>query len=173
MTLGMLFFRFRCEHHGHALAFELRHHLHFRQLFEVGCETQQQYFTLLLEYYGTTAEEYIRLHLRSLLKEVLGVLQLEVVVVVVGLRSETYLFNDYLHGLGLDFFGLFLLVVQEFLVIGYARDWGVGVRRYLYEVEFHLVGEPERVADGHYFRFFNVVPHDPYLRRRDVFVNLM
>ena len=113
VALGLsLFFRLRREDHVHLLAVELRHHLHLGELFEVRGKAQQQDFSLLLEHDRTTAEKDVGFDLGTLLEEVLGVLQLEVVVVVVGLRSEANLLDRDLRLVGLQLLCLFLLLPQ-------------------------------------------------------------
>lgn len=91
-----LLFWLRRENHVHLFAFEFGHRLHFGELFEVRGKTEQQNFTLFLEDDRPTPEEDIGSHFGTLLEKVLRVLQLEVVVVIVGLRAETNLLDDYL-----------------------------------------------------------------------------
>ena len=66
-------------------------------------------------------------------------LELEVVVVVVGLGAETYLLDYDLHLLGLDLLGLALLLVEELLVVGNAAYGRIRLGRYLDQVELHLL----------------------------------
>ncbi len=52
---------------------------------------------MLFEEDRAAFEEYVGLDLCAFLEESDGVLELEVVVVVVGLRAEAYLFDYHLH----------------------------------------------------------------------------
>lgn len=75
-------------------------------------------------------------------------LELEVVVVVIGLRSETDLLDHYLGRLGLLLLLAFLLLIQELLVIknlAYRRLGGGG---YLDEIELKLLGHLQRLLYG-------------------------
>ena len=167
----LLLFHFRRKHHVHLLAVELGHHLHLGHLLEVGGKAQQEDFTLLLEDDRATAEEDIGLDLRALLEEVHGVLELEVVVVVVGLGTETDLLDGHLRLVGLQLFGLLLLLVEELLVVGNAADGRIRLGRDLDEVQFHLVRKAQSVADRHDLRLFHVVSDDAYFGSRDLFVD--
>ena len=105
------------ENHIHLLTLELRHNLHLGNLLECCSEAEEQNLALLLEDDASTAEEYIGLDLCTLLDEVLGVTQLEVEIVVVGLRTETNLLNYNLGLLCLNLLLLLLLLIEELLVI--------------------------------------------------------
>ncbi len=76
--------------------------------------------------------------------------ELEVVVVVVGLRSETDFFHNYLGRLGFDFLGLLLLLVKILLIVEYLAYRRVGVGRNLYEVKLQLVGHVAGFLNGVY-----------------------
>ena len=81
------------NHYNHSLAFKQRHLLYLAVLFEVVGKTQQQHLALLFEKNRAAFEEHICLHFSAFLKEAYSVLEFEVVVVVVGLGSE----SDLLH----------------------------------------------------------------------------
>ena len=98
-------------------------------------------------------------------------LQLEVVVVVVGLRSEANLLDRDLRLVGLQLLCLFLLLVEELLVIGDAAHGGIGFGRNLDQVELHLVRELECVADREYDGLFDVVADHAHLGCRDLVVD--
>ena len=89
------------KHDGHALAFKHRHLLELAELFKVVGKAKKKHLALLLEKDRTSAEEHVGLYLGALFEEALSMLELEVVVVIVGLRSETYLLHNYLGRLGL------------------------------------------------------------------------
>ena len=167
----LLLFHFRRKHHVHLLAVEPGHRLHFGELFEVGGEAEQQDFALLLEDDRTAAEEDVSLDLGPLLEEVLRVFELEIVVVVVGLGAEADLLHDDFRLVGLQFLGLLLLLVKEFLVIGDAAYGRLGLGRDLDQVEFHLVRQAQCVADRHHLRLGDVVAHHAHLGSRDLLVD--
>jgi len=100
------------------------------------------------------------------------VLELELIVVVVGLRSETDLFDDHFLGLGRDFLLLFLLVVQEFLVVDDFADGRIGVFSDHYQVQLfgfgHRLGFARTDNDG-----FLPFPHKANTRHTNVLVNLV
>ena len=167
----LLLFHFRRKHHVHLLAVEPGHRLHFGELFEIGGKAQQQDFALLLEDDRTAAEEDVSLDLGALFQKVLSVFELEVVVVIVGLGAETNLLDDHLHLLGLDLLGLFLLLVQELLVVCDAADGGIGLGRNFDQVELHLVRQTQGVADRHDLRLLHVVAHHAHLGCGDLLVD--
>src|SRR5574344_1789637 len=101
---------------GHALTFEHGHLLHLAKLLQIVGETQQEHFALFLEKYAATAEEDVSLQLVALREEAFGMLELEVVVVVVGLRSEAYFLHFHLYLFGLHLFLALLLLVEEFRI---------------------------------------------------------
>ena len=169
----LLLFHFRRKHHVHLLAVEPGHRLHFGELFEIGGKAQQQDFALLLEDDRTAAEEDVSLDFGPLLEEVLRVLEFEIVVVVVGLGPEADLLHDHFRLIGLQFLGFLLLLVKEFLVIVDAAYGGLGLRRDLDQVEFHLVGHAQCIAGGHDDRLLDVVAHQTHLRCRDLVVDAM
>ena len=167
-----LLFGLRREHHRHTFSLQFGHHFHFRYLFEVGSETEQQYLPLLLEDYRTPLEKDVCLHFRPLADEVLRVAELEVIVVVVGLRTETYLLYRHLHGLRLQLLGLLLLLVEELLVIGDTHHGRLRLGRDFDKVELLFAGEPERLAGRHHCRTaFDAVAHHPHLRDGNPLVN--
>ena len=99
-------------------------------------------------------------------------LELEVVVMVVGLRSEADLLYHNLGGLGLLLFLPFLLLVEELLVVEYLANRGLGGGRDLDEVELLLFGELEGLLDGVYAGL-NVVTYEANLAGADALVDGM
>ena len=77
-------------------------------------KTQQQHFTLFFEENTATAEEYVGSHLVAVGQKFLGMLQLELIVMLVGLRAKANFLHFYYHLLGLHFFLALLLLVEEF-----------------------------------------------------------
>ena len=159
------------EEHCHPLAFEDWHLLDSGDIFEVVGESEEEDFALLLEEDRASPEEDVGLNFGSLFNELLGVLELEGVVVVVGLRAETNLLDDGLYLLGLDFLLLLLLLVEEFLVIEDSADRRVGRRGYFDEVEFEVVGEFHGVLYRVDARCLDVVANQTNLWDSDFVVN--
>lgn len=123
-----LFFRFRREDHDHPLALQLGHLLHLTPLFEVGGKTQQQDFSLILENDLAAAEKDISFHLIPVLEEILGMLQLEIEIVVIGIGAETNLLDHNLHSFGFQLLGFFLLLVKELRIVDDPANGGIGLR---------------------------------------------
>ena len=157
------------EVENHALALEGRHIVGFSVLGEVVGKACQEEFTLLLEDDGTSAEEDIGFDFVAVLEELDGMLEFEIVVMVVGLRSETDFLDFHFLGIGLSLFLLFLLGVEEFLVVDDPADRRSGGRCDLDEVEVlvirHAHGLFEIVDTGLY-----VVADKAYLQDSANFV---
>ena len=111
---GSLFGR---EIHRHALTFEHGHGFYLAIVLEIIGETQEEHFTLFLEEDASSTEEDISLDFVAFAKEAFGVLELEVVIVVVGLRTEANLFDFHLHLFGFQLLLSLLLLVEEFRVV--------------------------------------------------------
>ena len=167
----LLLFHFRRKHHVHLLAVEPGHRLHFGELFEIGGKAQQQDFALLLEDDRTSAEEDVGLDLRALFEEILRVLELEVVVVVVGLRAEADLLHDDFRLVRLQLLGLLFLLVEELLVIVDAAYGRFGLGRDLDQVEFQFVGEFQRIVNRQNPRLSDVVTDHAHFGSRDLVVD--
>lgn len=148
MWMIYLFLTLGGKHHIHLFAVEFGHRLHLGEFVKVSSKAQQENLPLLLENDTAAAEKDISLHLGALLQEILGMLELEVVVVVIGLRAETYLLDYNFNLIGLQLLGLFLLLIEELLVISDATYGGLGFGRNFDEVELHFVGKFQRLADG-------------------------
>ena len=150
------------DHYNHPLTFELRHLLYFSEVLEVVCESQQQHLALFLEQDGTAFEEHICLHLGTFLKEALCMLELEVIVVVVGLGSESYFLHHHFGSLGFDFLGFLLLLVKIFLVVEYLTNRWIGLCGNLHQIEFEVDGHAAGVLNGIYTGG-EVVAHQTHL----------
>ena len=157
-----LLLRLRSQDHIHLLAIELRHHLYTSDLLEVVGKAEQKNLALLLEHDRTAAEEYVGLNLSTLLEEVLGVLELEVVVVVVGLWAKAYLLDYHLYLLSLNLLSLAFLLVEELLVVGNTTYRRIGLRRDLDKVKLHLVGQLQCLSDRQYKVRLNVLAYNTH-----------
>ena len=118
----------RRKRDSHSLTFEQRHLLYLRIFFQVVGKTEQQHFTLLFEKDGTSFEEYISLHFITILQEADGMFQLEVIIVLVGLRSETDFFHIDLHLLRLLFLCTLLQLIKELRIIYNSTNWRNSIR---------------------------------------------
>lgn len=126
---------FRRDVYNHTLALQLGHCLHLAVLLEVVRKARQQQLTLLLEQDATPAEEYIRLHLVAFLQELLRVLEFEIIVVVISLRSETYLLDYHFRRVRFLLLLLALLLIEELLIVQHTANGRYRVWRNLYEIQ--------------------------------------
>ena len=136
----LTFLTLRADEHDHSFSLEVRNIVGFSEIFEVRGKSCEQQFTLLLEHDGASAEENVCLHFVSLFEELLRMFELEVVVVVIRLRSEPNLLHLLVLLVGFRFFLLFLLRVEELLVVNDATNRRVGGRSDLDQVKILLVG---------------------------------
>lgn len=122
------------------------------------CEAQQQQFALLFEDDGSSTEENESLELGSVFEEFSGVLELEGVVMVIGLRSKADFLDDNFLCLGGDFLLLLLLVVQELLVVNDFTNRRIGFFSDEYQIQLLLLGAGQgrtRVNDNGFFAVLN------------------
>ena len=161
----------RRKEHSHPLTLEHRHLLNLGDLLKVISEAEEENLTLLLEEDGPAAEEDIGLDLRAFLNELLGVLELEVIVMIISLRPETDLLDSDLDLLGLDFLLLLLLLVEEFLVVKDFANRRLGGGRDLHEVKLHLIGQLKGLLGGVDTRVLNVIAYEAHLRDTDFVIN--
>ena len=92
---------------------------------------------------------------------------------VVGLRSEADLLDNDLRLVRLNLLCLAFELVEELLVVGDAADRRIGFGRDLDQIEFHLIGQFQGLADRQHLRFGHIVAHDAHLRCRDLIVDAM
>jgi len=122
-----LFLALRADEHNHSLPLEVRHIIRFTEVSKVVRETCEKQFSLFLEYDGPSSEEDVCFDLVSLLQELLRVLEFEVVIMVVRLRSESDFLYFLLFLVRLRLFLLLLLGIEEFLVVNNsANRWVSG-----------------------------------------------
>ena len=143
--IALLFLTLRRDEHNHSFAFEVRYVVCFAVLFEVGGKTRQKQFSLLFEDDGSSAEEDVGFDLIAIFEELLRMFELEVIVMIVGLRTETDLFDFLLLLVLLCLFLLFLLRVEEFLVVNNSAYRRVRGSSYLDQVEVLLIGDMHRL----------------------------
>ena len=144
---GGLLFLDRCDHHRHPLSLKGRHVLGPAIFLKLNRETQQLLFPLFGEHDGAATEEYGCLDFRAFLQELLRMLELELEVVLVGVRPEADLLDDNLGGVLLHLLGLLPLLVEVFLVVKDLADRRICLRAYLYKIEFKLVRHLQGLGD--------------------------
>ena len=154
----------RGNHHNHPLAFQHRHCLCTSVGLEFNCKTQKLFLALVLEHNRASAKEDRGLDLRAFLQELLGVLELELEVVLIGIGAEAYLLDDYLGRIDLHFLGLLLLLIDELLVVQNLAYRGIRLGTDLDKVEFQAVGKLESLRNGIYTLLGNIVSDKAYLR---------
>lgn len=123
----------------HSFALKIRHIVRLAILSEVSSETCEEQFALFLEYDRASAEEDVGFDLVAFFQELDGMLEFEVVIVIIGLRTESDLLHLLLFLVGLCLFLLFLLSIEEFLVVNHPADRRVGGRSNLDEIEILLI----------------------------------
>ena len=158
----MLLFFLRAEHDDHALSLKHRHLLYFAVFLKIIGKTQKKHLSLFLEKDRAALEEHIGFYLRAFLEEALGVLELEVVVMVIGLRAETYFLDYDLCCLFLLLFLAFFLLIEEFLIIDNATYRRLGGCGDLHKIKLQLVGDAACLLNREY-SVFNVVTHKSHL----------
>ena len=141
LTLLRLSSFLRSEGEEHLLTFERRHALNLGELFEVVGKAEEEHFTLFFEDDGAPFEEDVSLHLVAVAEELLSVLELEGVVGIARLGSETYFLNFDLDLLSFEFLCFLFLLVEELGVVDESTYRRLCVRRYLYKVYTFLVSK--------------------------------
>ena len=136
------------QEHNHSFSLEGWDVIRLAEFFEVSRESCEEKFALLLEDDGSSAEEDISFHFVTFLEELLCVLELEVVVVVIGLRAETDLLHFLLLLVRLRLFLLFLLGVEELLVVNNSANGRIGGRSDLNQIEVEVIGNLHCLLEG-------------------------
>lgn len=115
-----LFLAFGADVQNHSFALEVWYIVGFAVFSEVVGKACEKEFSLLFEDDGTSAEEDIGFHFVALFEELDGMLEFEVVIMIVGLWAETDLLHLLLLLVGFRLFLFFLLGVEEFLIVHYS-----------------------------------------------------
>lgn len=160
------------KQHVHLLAFHLGQLIYLAVGLQVGSQTQEQDFALILVDDGSTAEKDVRLDLGAFLQETDGVLLFELVVVFVGLRTEADLFQHHLGRVGLHGLLAFLLLVEELAVIHYAAHRRIGRRRYFHQIHAQIPGDAQGFVDG-IDALFHILPYQPHLTGADPVIDVV
>lgn len=146
----------------------------FVEFFE---QTQEQQLTSLFEHDRPAAEVDIGFDLVAFFQEFLGMAQLEVEIVIVGIRCKADLFYDSFDGLGLDVLLAAFLFVDELVELDDLADRRFGFRRDLHQVEAQVLRPVAYLVSGIDTRFylftcnsrnvFEVVSYQPDLGNAD------
>lgn len=162
----------RRHNHVHTFAFQTGHHLGFAVFEQRLGEFEQLRLALLLVDDGATAEEHLNLHLVALLQETDGMLQLEVEIMLVGLRTEADLLDHHLRRIGTTLFLLLLLLIEVLLVLDDLAHRRIGVGRNHHQVEAVGVSTLQGVAGVH-DGGLHALTHYTHDRFRDAFIDKM
>ena len=124
--MGLLFL-FRGDHDDHPPPFHLGKAFCSAIFFQFLEHFQQKELPPFLKYDGPAPEGDISLDFGAVFQEFGGVLDLEIKVMVVGIRPETDLFDDRFGGIGLDFLFFLPLVIEELIEFDDATDGRIGI----------------------------------------------
>ena len=127
------------DEHDHPFALEVWYIVRFAVLGQVSSEASQQEFALLFEHDRASAEEDVSLHFVAFFEELDGVFELEVIIVVIRLRTEPDLLHLLFFLVSLRLFLFFLLCVEELLVVNDTAYRRVGGRRYFDQIKVLVV----------------------------------
>lgn len=117
------------QRNKHTLSFQFWKAFYFAYLFELLSKGEQKQFTTLLENNGPTSKMHIGSNLGTFLEKVLGMLEFELKIVIIGIWAKANLLDQILGSMGLDFLLLFLFLVLEFAIISdSANGRGRGLR---------------------------------------------
>ena len=155
LTLG-------AQEHNHPFSLEVWDVIRLAEFFEVCRESCEEEFALLLEDDGPSAEEDISFDFVSLFEELLCMFEFEVVIVVIGLRTEPYFLHLLFFLVSLRLFLFFLLRIEELLVVHDSADRRVSRCSDFDEVEVLLVRDSHGLLEGIDPRL-NIVANKAYL----------
>ena len=99
-------------------------------------------------------------------------IQLEIKIMVIGLRSKSNLLYHDFSTLRLDFLLLTFLLVKELLVIDYLANRRIGRRGNLYQIQAFVFGQTECLLQVHDGRF-HIIAYHAHHRRGNAAVNPM
>ena len=160
----------RGYHHCHSLALKDRHILGVAEFFKLYRKPEELLLALVLEHNGTSPEEDGRLYLGAFLEEFLGVLELELEIVLIGVRAEAYFLYNHLGGVGFHLLRLLLALIEELLVVEYLTNWRIGLGTYLYQVELELICQFQCLCYRIYARLRDILPYQADLLGSDLLV---
>ena len=117
------------------------------ELLKLNGETEKKLLSLIGELDRAASEEYRRFNLRAFRKELFRMLQLELEVMFVGVRTETYLLYNYLGGVLLHLLGFLPLLIEILLVIQNLTYRRISLVAYLNKIQFKFVSQLYGIGD--------------------------
>ena len=117
------------------------------ELLKLNGETEKKFLSLIGELDRAASEEYRRFDLRAFRKELFRMLQLELEVMFVGVRTETYLLYNYLGGVLLHLLGFLPLLIEILLVIQNLTYRRISLVAYLNKIQFKFVSQLYGIGD--------------------------
>ena len=117
------------------------------ELLKLNGETEKKLLSLIGELDRATSEEYRRFDLRAFRKELFRMLQLELEVMFVGVRTETYLLYNYLGGVLRHLLGFLPLLLEILLVIQNLTYRRISLVAYLNKIQFKFVSQLYGIGD--------------------------
>ena len=98
-------------------------------------------------------------------------LQFELEIVLIGIRTEADFLDDHLGSIGLHLLCFLFLLVQIFLVVKYFAHRRVGLGTYLHQVKFEFISEFQSLGYRIYTRLGDIVSDQPHLRHSDLVID--
>ena len=117
------------------------------ELLKLNGETEKKLLSLIGELDRAASEEYRRFDLRAFRKELFRMLQFELEVMFVGVRTETYLLYNYLGGVLLHLLGFLPLLIEILLVIQNLTYRRISLVAYLNKIQFKFVSQLYGIGD--------------------------
>ena len=96
-------------------------------------------------------------------------LELEIVIMLIGLGTETYLFHLLLHLLLLHLFLMLLLLVEEFRIVDDTTDRRLRIRRNLHKVNSLLMSQIQCLPCRHHL--CSVIANHTYFPNANLLVH--
>ena len=109
---------------------------------------------------------HVCLHFGSFLEEILGVLEFEIKIVVVGVGAETDFLNHHLLGFRLEFLLFLFLLVLELGVVNDTADGRIGGRGNLHQIKALRLGH-DQGCRGVVNALLHIVAHQPHFGGAD------
>ena len=172
-VLGLALVTLGAEVEDHPLALEVRYIIGFAVLGEVGREAREEEFTLLLEDDGSSAEEDIGFDFVAFLEKLDSVLELEVIVMIVRLRSEADFLDFLLLSIGFGLFLLFLCGIEELLVVHNAAHGRSRSRSDLDQIEVQIISNLHCLLEGVDTLLYIVADEAHFLNVADLIIDTM
>ena len=98
--------------------------------------------------------------------------QLELEVMLIGIRAETDLLDDDLGRVGLHLFRFLLLLIEILLIVQDLAYGRIGFRTDFDEIEFKFLRQGTGLGDGIDTLFRDILPDKTYLRSRDLLIDV-